>query len=239
MDIMAFFQTMTNVASHLKHENLETLKLKQVAENDFYLALAALDEALKQAKKSGLTQQMAEADANRDSMVVGLTTHIAALLPHPTKAVAEAAKRLQAIVEKYGKAIYRMPDAKETATVTNMVQDLEQEEAAKDLSTTHTAEWVAEMKKANTEFQELDAKRTGEYSQYEVGKAKAARAVLQDAFSLLGRHINAQALLTGEAPYATLASRINTEVDAALQLVKQRATLAKNAKAKTENPPIH
>lgn len=208
---MAFFQAMSDVKNFLEKENLETLKLNTVAEY-FFQAFDAYDEAMKPARKSEYTAQIQELDLQRDTMLTGLGAHLRAFAYFPIEEQKQAAKRIQDLIEKYGKDIQSKPLQEETAIITNLLQDLATDAAIADLNSIGAKPWVDALKTSNTQLENLHHSRTEEQSTIEVGRTKATRAALADAFKTLVQTINAFALAFGKEPYANLANAINQVV---------------------------
>ena len=73
--------------------------------------------------------------------------------------------------------------------------------------------FVEKLKAANEDVRSLTSQRTDERSAKTAGALKAARAVTDEAYRMLVLHVNAHALLEGEAEYAAFIDYANTEID--------------------------
>jgi hypothetical protein len=230
---MDFYQVMSLVISFLSTEDLAALNLAQEA-GDFKTVFDIFDKALKQAQKTGYTDGIITADDNRDNITIGFAGSLSNLTRFPDAEIAESAKKLLAVFEKYGTGIVRLPQREETAILTNVVSELRSTENAIALQKSGLSMWVDKLAEANLAFDELYTHRTEKESEFITGLTRTERANTQAAFEKLVRAIEAKAYLKGEAAYKPLADKINTELGNVKQAAKARTTLnANNAKPTT------
>ena len=233
--LMDFFQVMSILNGFLTQEDLETLQLKPYAD-DFSAQFIVFDNALKQALKTGYTEQVIIADDARDAVLTGFLGTVRSLMYFPDAAVADAAAKIMNIIEKYGTGIQRLPQREETAVITNLMQDL-RANSADIQSITGLITWVDKLDEANKAFDALYNSRTEKEAEFIVGLTRTERAAMQTDFENLSRGIDAYAFINGEENYKPLANKINTEIANVQQAIKARATMAKNAAANS-NPDV-
>ena len=101
---------------------------------------------------------------------------------------------------------------KETGLLVNFIQDLEGKFAEQVKALSLTA-FVEKLKAANEEVRSLMGQRTDERSAKTAGALKAARTASDEAYKMLVMHVNAHALLEGEADYAAFIDYANTEIE--------------------------
>ena len=224
--LMNFYQVMTNVQLFLSQEDLETLKLKDAAKV-FDEKYKAFDAAVQPMRGDVDTKELNKLDERRDKALMGLYGHVRVFTGFPEEAKATAAQQLQAILLKYDKAPQTKPLREETATVSNVVSDLEVADAKAKLTLIGAEKWLDELKDANKKFEAAYNARTQRNMDL-VGQTKEKRIALDDEYRRLAHTINALATLGGEAPYKRLMSSINADI--------QQALLAERPETKKKEP---
>ncbi len=219
--LMDFFEVMNIVASFLKKEDIEALKLKSVTE-EFTNGLDDLEKALTQARKTGITERLLEADHLRDNIFTGFNLVLKGMIYFPEEAIAQAAVTITNVLQKYGKGIKELPQREETAVLINQVQDLKSDDYKKQVEIIGLTTWVEKLEKANNTFEKLYTERTEKEAEFVVGLSRTERDNMQQIFEKLCHTIDAYAFLEGDAPYKSLAEKINTEVDNVQQAIKAR-----------------
>ena len=173
-------------------------------------AVTAEDENLQVSAKSLTTDRIAAADRLRDQLYAGYKKAVAGYAEFPASEMAEAAAALQQHIRDYKIDTQAQLD-KETGLLVNFVQDLEGR-LAEQVKTLSLTAFVAQLKAANEEVHELTGQRTDERSARTAGALKAARAASDGAYRELVSHVNAHALIEGEAGYAPFIGYANTEI---------------------------
>ena len=141
-----FYQIMSLVIAFLKKENLQELKLADLAAA-FEKAFEAFDKAFKQARKTGLVSLKDEIDAVRDDLVIGFSQTVTALLRFPDKEIQAATQRIADAFNYFGgTAIASLPQKDETSAITNLLQSI----TAEDMATTDTKRWGDRLLAENT-----------------------------------------------------------------------------------------
>ncbi len=219
--LMDFFEVMNIVESFLQKEDLEALKLTQVA-GEFTQTLAVLEEALTQARKTGITESLLEADSLRDNTFTGFNTVLKGMTYFPDDTISQSAIAITDVVEKYGKQIQRLPQREETAVLINLIEDLKSEQYTPKVIATGLTAWVEQLEQTNNEFENLYTQRTEKEAQFIVGLTKTERENMQKMFVKLCQTINAYAFLEGATNYQPLADKINTEIGNVQQMIKRR-----------------
>ena len=102
--------------------------------------------------------------------------------------------------------------------VSNIAERAEKDSAVSEkckaqVKTLSLTAFVEKLKAANEEVRELTGQRTDERSAKTAGALKAARTASDEAFKMLTMHVNAHALLEGEAEYAAFIDYANTEIE--------------------------
>ncbi|MDE6350280.1 MAG: hypothetical protein K2K67_04680 [Treponemataceae bacterium] len=174
-------------------------------------AVTAEDESLQISAKSLTTDKIVEADRQRDQLYAGYKKAVAGYEKFPLADMAEAAKILAQHLKDY-KIDPRMQLDKETGLLVNFIQDLEGK-FAEQVEALSLGAFVEKLKAANEEVRALTGQRTDERSAKTAGALKAARTASDEAYRLLTMHVNAHALLEGEADYAAFIDYANTEID--------------------------
>ena len=169
-------------------------------------AATAEDENLQISAKSLTTDKIVEAD----QLYAGYKKAVAGYAGFPMADMADAAKVLQQHIKDYKIDVKAQLD-KETGLLVNFIQDLEGKFAEQVKALSLTA-FVEKLKAANEEMRALTRQRTDERSAKTAGALKAARSASDEAYRMLVLHVNAHALLEGEAAYAAFIDYANTEI---------------------------
>ena len=174
-------------------------------------AVTAEDENLQLSAKSLTTDKIAAADKERDKLYAGYKKTVGSYEGFPDEAMAEAAKVLSQHIKDY-KINPQMQLDKETGLLVNFLQDLEGK-FSEQVKTLSLGAFVEKLKAANETVRELTGQRTDERSAKTAGALKTARAASDEAYKTLVQHVNAHALLEGDAEYAAFIDYANTEIE--------------------------
>ena len=205
----AHFTFVSNMAERAEKDSAVSEKCAAQVKA-FRAAVTAEDENLKISAKSLVTDKIAAADRLRDQLYTGYKKAVAGYVNFPVESIADAAKVLNQHIKDYKIDVKAQLD-KETGLLVNFVQDLEGKfaEQVKELS---LGAFVEKLKAANEEVRSLTGQRTDERSAKTAGALKAARTASDEAYKMLTMHVNAHALLEGEAEYAAFIDYANTEI---------------------------
>lgn len=173
-------------------------------------AVAQEDEDLKLSQKSLLTDDIADADAERDSLYSGYKKAVSGFLNLPVEAMAQAAKVLNQHLKDYAIDPQMQLD-RETGMLINLIADLEGK-YRDEVATLSLTPFVTNLKAANERVRALTASRTEERMTVPVGALKVSRKATDEAYHMLVKMVNALALVEGEADYAAFINYVNTEV---------------------------
>ena len=174
-------------------------------------AVTAEDESLKISAKSLITDKINEADRLRDQLYSGYKKAVSGYTDFPVEEMADAAKVLAQHIKDYKIDTQAQLD-KETGLLVNFIQDLEGKYKPQ-VDALSLGAFVEKLKAANETVRELTAQRTDERSAKTAGALKTARAASDEAYKTLVAHVNAHALLEGDAEYSAFMDYANTEIE--------------------------
>ena len=210
MNNAAHFLFVSNVAARAEKDAAVAEKCAaQVAA--LRAAVKAEDENLQLSAKSLTTDKIADADRLRDQLYAGYKKAVAGYANFPVEEMAEAAKVLSQHIKDYKIDTQAQLD-KETGLLVNFLQDLEGKLKAR-VDALSLGAFVEKLKAANEAVRELTAQRTDERSSKTAGALKTTRAASDEAYKTLVAHVNAHALLEGDAEYSAFIDYANTEIE--------------------------
>ena len=205
----AHFTFVSNILARAEADTAVKGKASELVSN-FKAAVAAEDEALKISQKSLLTDEIAQADSDRDALYAGYKKAVEGFLAMPIADMAQAAKILSQHIKDYKINTADQLD-KETGLLVNFISDLEDKYAAQVAKLGLTA-FVTNLKEANERVRTLTLQRTNEKISITVGALKTARTASDDAYRALVKMVNALTLVFGEKDYTAFIDYVNTEV---------------------------
>ena len=173
-------------------------------------AIEAEDEALKVSTKSFITDDLAQADQDRDTFYAGYKKAVEGFLHMPVADMAQAAKVLKQHIKDY-RINTRAQIDQNTGLLANFIADLEGKYAAQ-VATLGLSLFVTHMKEANERVRTLVRQRVNERMGITVGALKTARTATDAAYHNLVDMVNALALVNGDADYATFIDYVNVEI---------------------------
>ena len=205
----AHFTFVSNILARAEADTAVKEKASELVSN-FKTAVSAEDEALKISQKSLLTDEIAQADSDRDALYAGYKKAVEGFLAMPIADMAQAAKVLAQHIKDYKINTADQLD-KETGLLVNFISDLEDKYAAQVAKLGLTA-FVTNLKEANERVRTLTLQRTNEKIGITVGALKTARTASDDAYRALVKMVNALALVFGEKDYTAFIDYVNTEI---------------------------
>ena len=173
-------------------------------------AIEAEDAALKVSTKSFITDDIAQADQDRDTFYAGYKKAVEGFLHTPVADMAQAAKVLKQHIKDY-RINTRAQIDQNTGLLANFIADLEGKYAAQ-VATLGLSVFVTHMKEANERVRTLVRQRVNERMGITVGALKAARVNTDAAYHNLVQMVNALALVNGDADYAAFIDYVNAEI---------------------------
>ena len=205
----AHFLFMTNVLERAETNEKVTAKAANQVTN-LKAAMEKEDEYLKLSRKSLITDEIAAADAERDTLYSSYKATVGSFLKLPSADMAKAAKVLNQHLIDYAISP-RMQLDRETGLLINLITDLEEKYKA-EVELLSLTSLVSHLKAANERLRSLTGERTDVRTGNVVGALKAARKVTDDAYRALVQMINALAVVEGDADYAKFIDYVNTEI---------------------------
>lgn len=157
-----------------------------------------------------MTDEIAKADNDRDTLYAGYKKAVEAFLAMPIADMAQAEKVLAQQIKDYKINTAGQLD-KETGLLVNFITDLDDKYSAHVAKLGLTA-FVTNPKEANERARTLTLQRTNEKMGVTVGALKAARTASDEAYRTLVKMVNALALVFGEKDYTAFIDYVNTEV---------------------------
>lgn len=235
----AHFLFATNMVAHAEADT----KLKEKTASlitALRTAVTQEDTDLKISQKSLLTDDIVEADAQRDALFGGYKKAVKGYDGFPVADIAAAAKVLLQHLKDYNIDPQGQLD-KETGLLINFISDLEGKYASQVTALSLTP-FVTNLKVANEKVRSLTSERTDESMTRPIGALKASRTATDAAYRNLVKMVNALAMVEGEADYASFIDYVNTEiVHYKREVIGQksaspRVSAAGNVSDKTETP---
>ena len=225
----AHFQFIKNVSDRLATDT----KIKENAVGQAVIkalteALTTEDKYLVLSQKSLLTDEIAHADKERDTLFTGYRTAVKGFLNMPVAAIAKNARELWQHLADYA-IDPQMQLERETGLITNLCTDLVGKYATQ-VQALGLKAYVDALKTANERVETLLVQRTTDNSTKVVGALRTAREASDNAIRNLSKVVNALAILGNPADYAAFIDFMNTLI----KRYKEQAIPTSTAKATAE-----
>ena len=229
----AHFTFASNILVRAEADNTVMAKASELV-GKLKAAINAEDEALNISRKSFLTDDIAQANNDRNSSYRGYRKAVKAFLYIPEADMAEAAKVLAQHIKDYRISPRDQLD-KKTGLLVNFIDDLENRYSAQVAKLGLTA-FVTKMKKANEQVRTSTLQRTKERMGITVGAMQNARTATDDAYRSLVRMVNALAVVYGEDDYTPFIDYVNAEIlHYKREVIGQKAAASVNQTAESGN----
>jgi len=183
--------------------------------------------------KSATTEEIDEADKNRDFTFRGTADKVTNSLNHFDPLVREAARQVKVIFDAYGNLVPK-PDDEESGLISSLIADL-RTKASMEIVIVALVDWIAELERLNNIFIALEATRNSEEAKKSVLRMKKVRVVVDAAYNKIVKRINALIIVNGEVPYAEFVKELNARIGRAQDAIDQSKARKADTSA-TETP---
>jgi len=185
------------------------------------------DECLKISQKNPLSDEIIEADRERDTYYIGLKGTVRGMRNMPDEEIQKAAKVVWQSIKDYH-IDTKAALSTETGYLDNFATDMTGKYAA-EIATLGLTKVVSNMKTANDNVRQLMTQRDAENSTKVVGALKAARIETDEAYNNLVQRVNALNVVDGDNDYSAFIATMN-------EMIKQfrEQILTKKTKKKEE-----
>lgn len=205
----AHFNFMESILGRAKKETILNSKAAGLV-SDLETALGAEDECLQVSRKSFRSDDIAQADTERDTLYVAYKRTVQSYLCVQNEERNAAARLLNQHIKDYSIDV-RTQMFRETGMLTNFISDLE-DRLAQQVKSLGLTQLVADMKNANDRVKQATQERVEEQPSNITAKMKNARLATDTAYEALTEKVNALANVFGEADYLPFITYVNTEI---------------------------
>ena len=199
--------------------------------NTFSNSLHDVDIALEIIRKSAYTEEVNEADRERDITTSGFINIVTGLTKHFNPEKRKQANELKIIFDHY-KGINKQSIASQTASTVNMLQSLRDKH---DLITElNLNEWLDQLDAINQRVAELTMNRFDESASKPEQRMKEVRPLCDEQLNKLYNAIETFAQITPDEPYDNCISLINAINKKYIDTIAQRRGIAEAKKKEEE-----
>lgn len=183
-------------------------------------AIGIENKALNPVRASDVTEEVSDADFDRDSTHRGFGGTIRSALKHFDPNVAKAAGRIYRLLDAAGDVTIK-PYDQETAAINKLIEELEGAYAA-DVATVGVASWVQGLKAKNQAFDALLNQRYAENKAKFYHAMKAARFETDKSYRAIVKRIHALIEVNGEANFTDFVTELNQRIESRIQVLATR-----------------
>lgn len=140
--------------------------------------------------QSKYTFPLAETDRDRDQAHSGFVTSVKAMLRHFDQDIRDAAGRVLYVLKHYGR-VSRKNYEQETASIRDLLRELDNDDLTKDLHTLRVMEWRDHLEEVNHKFEHLLQQRYDEKAATPVNRIKEVRKDTDRCFRILIEYLEA------------------------------------------------
>ena len=182
--------------------------------------------------KSATTEEIRDADHDRDVTFRGFVDEVRSKLNHFRLEVCDVAKRTLVILDTYGNLAPK-PDDEESGLISKLIVDLKTK-IGSELGLLGLEDWITELQTRNDIFITLESTRNSEEAKRTSLRMKQVRLEVDAAYRAVIERINALIIVNGEAPYAEFVNEMNARIGRAQDaLAQSKAHPATNPVAET------
>ena len=193
--------------------------------NLFLAAFANELASLDLIRKNAISDDLVEADDERDSVFRGLSDAVKSALNHFNADVRAAARHLQVVLDTYGNLAIKPYDA-ETGGLNSLINDFTTTYAA-DVARVGLNEWVMELQTKNKAFDDLKNNRYSAEAAKTILRMKQERVKTDAIYRQITERINALIVVEGEARYAGFVNELNKRIEGYDNTISIRRAKAK------------
>ncbi|MGB3587014.1 MAG: DUF6261 family protein [Tunicatimonas sp.] len=220
--IKEFTQFIRNTLMIVNQHNPTELKVKTQYQ-DLNRLCQQLEKAYEQLDNSHLSLQLTELDNQRDQAVICLRALSEGYTRHPKTTHQEAAAQLLTCIDRYGNRLYALNYTEETATLKQLISELQtRPECVQAVQTLKLEVVVNEMKQANQAFEKLFIQRIEENVQLEGPTNRELTRQAATAYRELLKHLQAHATLNPSNEYRLLTDLLNENTSHFNEVVARR-----------------
>lgn len=215
---------------------------EQLGLNDEYNALEqvcrSMENVYGKQKGSALTKKLKEADRRRDRLVIGSRKYFESFTYHDDPAKVAAGKSLVKCMDRYGKNIARMNYFEESAIITRMTEEWEEDQTLGEaIDLLNGGEWKDALKEANEHFDELYLQRINDYTNTPKESVISLKDPVAKAYEELVNHLEAHTTLAKDkTPYNDLIKVLNRNIKTFELLLKKRSNSETEVSAEEVGP---
>ena len=170
--------------------------------------------------KSEFTDDLVEADNERDSIFRGFFDLVKSGTNHFNPDIKAASERIMFVLEDAGNP-NELPFNEQTATISALVDKLRTENAD-DLTTTNASAWINEIEAKNSAFENLTRTRYTREANKTTLRMKEVRLGVDKTYHKIVQLINALIVVNGEAGYTGFVNELNERIDKYNLILAQR-----------------
>jgi len=190
-------------------------------------------EMLDDLKKNNVSEELVDADNNRDITYSGMLDVIKSATKHFRSEVRQSGAHLQSLFENYGSMTISTYDD-QTAATNRLVEELVGKYAG-DVASIGLSEWVSQLKIKNLTFDSLKKSRYSDGTSLIQLAMKHVRSELDSAYLAIMNRINALIELEGEDNYKQFVLEMNAQIDLYTELLVIRTGRSKK-QSQTTSP---
>lgn len=232
-------------ASHLSfhQRNLERLKMIAFPEKvhitaelgEYETCVAAEQDRTREATGTGLTQEMREADEDREEPIDYVLKTIATAKKSPVAAVKAAGIALEPVANVYGDLL-KVKDDEQSSLIVSFLNDLKKTENAAHVTALHLDEVLTIIEESNERFIALKNERLDERIANKKESSRVLRANTDAVYTRITELIYASELLTDDADTLTLIKNIIKELNGVIDEFNASMNRSKGQKKDSETP---
>lgn len=229
----SYLQFQKDFLGIISRNNPATLQI-ETKYNDLAAKSVELENLFKKILANPMSQELLQLDGRRDDCINGIYYGALSNSYHFERANKEAADLLLANLKLYGSGIAKLNYQAETATISNIINDWEnQPKLTQALATLNLGAWKDELSTVNEEFSTKYLDRTQDYGNATPENLKMKREETNAVYYALRDRINALHLLieTSPSPYSTVINQLNA-------LIEQYNRLISLPTVPEETPPV-
>jgi len=165
--------------------------------------------------RSMKTQSLKELDKRRDDAIRGMTALVKSYRFHFDPAKNQAGNLLEQSIYKYARSIAKLSYQEETAVLTNLLTDWNQDTAlGQAIKVLDLADWKTELETANQEFNHVYLARNKEKAHQEsIASVSEIREEVEANYQMLTQHLHAHAILNPSENLTALIAELNMLIE--------------------------